>query len=475
MFPPNTVWAKLKHPDPEIMAIPAVADYFEKVSRKIHNIMVSSNFAQQEFESLLCMGCFGTTCLSVEEDDKKVVKFRNYTISKVRIAENYQGEIDTVGRKFSLSSRQAIQQFGEKALIEAELDKIVDDAKSYKDTEYDFIHYVCPREDFNTDKKDKLNKPFASFYVCTEGDKIVSEGGFDYDPYKTARFVTGNDETYGRSPQSMVLGTSRRSNVMERSVIVSAEQHTNPQWLTPDDDSVKGLSSRAGAVIKYRANHPSGKPERLPPNGDPQIGVELLDRYENRIEKFYFTHLFRPLEDYRNMTAFEVSERMVQDLMSLAPFVSRYEDDKVTPTVEMVYYFAQKQGKLPPPPIELSESPEFEIEYVGKLSLATKSFETLGAINTIRIFTELGAGDPRALQGLDNVDWDKFFKELWFSNSSSMNALKDVKTVEKERAERKLALNKQQAIDNLAPIADAAQKTSGAVDPTSIVAQQMGQ
>jgi hypothetical protein len=348
---------------------------------------------------------------------------------------------------------------------------IINDAQHQKQTKYQFIHYICPREDYDVSKKDAKNKPFASIYVCREGDAIVKEGGFDYNPYKVARFVTGNDEVYGRSPMTMKLATARRANIIYRSMIISAEQHANNQWLVPDDDSVKGLSSRAGAVIEYRATNPLGKPERLMPNGDPGIAHEMYQLHDDEIKRMFFNHLFRPLEDYRNMTAFEVNERMTSDLMALAPFVSRYTDEKVTPMMEHVYYLCQRRGILPEIPIELQEDPNFEIDYVGRLSLATKNFEVLGAVNTIRIFGELSQMAPQLATSLDNIDPDKLFKETWYSNSSSMNALKDAELVEEERAQRMAKAQQQQAVDNLAPVADAAQKMSGAVDPSSIVAQ----
>jgi hypothetical protein len=460
MFPPNTIWAKFRHPMPEMMSKQPVADYFEEVSRIVHSVMTGSNFAQEEFQALLAMGCFGTSCMSVEESDKNVVTFRNFIVSKVRIAENYQGDVDTVAREFELDPRQAVQQFGEEALKKVDLEKIVIDAKNVKNTKYQFVHYVCPREDFDTKKMDKLNKPYASFYVSRDGMQIVKEGGFDYLPYKVARFVVGNDEVYGRSPMTMKLGAARRTNVIYRSVVLSAEQHTNSQWLVPDDDSVKGLSSRAGAVIRWRATNPNGRPERLPPNGDPGIGKDMLEMHDAEIKRMFFNHLFRPLEDYRNMTATEVNERMTSDLMTLAPFVSRYTDEKVTPTMEQVYYLCAKRGILPPMPAELSDHPDFEIDYVGRLALATKNFEVLGAVQTMRIMAELTQSTPQLAPWADNIGVDELTHEMWFANSASMNALKDPAVRDEERDVRAQAAEKQQQIENMPPVADAALKAS---------------
>ena len=474
MFPPNTVWAKYRHPSPMIMANKNVANYFEEVSRIAHQILISSNFAQEEFQALLSLGCFGTNCLSVEEDDEKIIKFRNYIIDEVRIDENHLHEVDTVARKYQLTGRQAILKFGEEALRLARLDRILDNGEKYDETKFKYIQFVSPRKDYNIKSKKAVDKPFASYHVSMDSKEIVKESGFDFNPFKVSRFMVGNEEIYGRSPMSMCLGTARRTNVVYRSMIIAAEHHANPQWLIPDDDSVSGMSSRAGAFIKWRATNPNGKPERLAPNGNPQLAKEIFDLHENQIKRQFFNHLFRPLDQYRNMTATEVQERMTTDLMSLSPFVSRYIEEHINPIMTHTYYILQKRKLLPEIPQELLKAPDFEVDYVGRLSLATKSFETMGAVNTMRVFGELAQMNPEMLKSLENVDPDQLFREIWFANSSSMNALKDPMEVEQEREEKAEAMARQQELQQLPAIADAAQKVSGAVSPDSILNQLEG-
>ncbi len=473
MFPPNTVWAKFRHPSPMAMANKNIANYFEEVSRIIHQVVISSNFAQEEFECLLSLGCFGTNILSVEADDERGVKFKNYTVNSVRIAENHHNEVDYVAREYELTSRQVIQRFGKEAVKKAKLDKVLVDLDKGVDNKYKFIQCVKPREDYTMGSVKNTDKPIASFHVSRDSKEIIKESGFDFNPFKVSRFMTGNNEVYGRSPMSMVLSTARRTNVCYRSMIIAAEQHSNPQWLIPDDDSVSGMSNRAGAFIKWRATNPNGKPERLQPNGNPQLAKDIFSMHEEDIKRAFFNHLFRPLDQYRNMTATEVNERMTTDLMSLSPFVARYIEEHVNPIMTHVFYLLERQNMLPPIPPELEEMPEYEVDYVGRLSLATKSFETMGAINTMRVFGELAQMNPSMLQSLENVDPDQLFREIWFANSSSMNALKDPMQVEEEREEKAEAMERQQQLQQLPALADAAQKVSGSVQPDSLLAQEV--
>ena len=471
MFPPNTVWARYRHPSPLMMQNERVAEYFEEVSRIAHRILIGSNFAQEEFQALLSMGCFGTNCLTLEEDDKNIIRFKNIVVSNIRIDEYHLGEVDTIAREFKLTIRQAIQKYGIEALKAADIQNIERDLEHNFEKKYTFIQMIQPRLDYDVSSKKNTVKPFASIHVCKATSQIVLESGFDYNPYKVSRFMVGNEEVYGRSPMSTVLGTARRTNVVYRSLMVSAEQQSNPQWLIPDDDSVSGMSNRAGAFIRWRATNPNGKPERLQPNGNPQLANEIYKQHDEQIKRMFFNHLFRPLDQYRNMTATEVNERMTTDLMTLSPFVARYIEEHITPVMEHIYYILAKKKLLPPLPEALQDNPNYEIDYVGRLSMATKSFEVMGAMQTLRMFGEVAQLDQRMLKTLDNVSPDKLFREVWYANSSSMNALKSLDEVEKEREEMKAKFEEQQQIKQLPALADAAQKMSGSVQPDSLLGE----
>lgn len=479
MFPSQTIWAKLKHPQPAMMEDTEVADYFERVSRQIHSVLIESNFAQEMQESLLDLGCFGTNNLYAEEDDDSTVRFRSFTVADFRIMNDNRGRIDTVGRELNLTARQMMQEFGEEALEKADLGEIKEQLSSgnCSDKKYGVIHIVRKREEYDKTKVNNENKPFASVYVCTKTKAIIKEGGYDYMPYFVGRFTVGNNEDYGRSPMSQVLATARRTNSIYRSMLVSAEQHANPQWLVPDDDSVTFTSNpnRAGAMIKFRANSPLGKPERLMPNGNPQIAQEMFEMHDAAIRRAFFNHLFRPLDEYRNMTAFEVNQRMSTDLMALAPFVNRYQDEVVNDIINFVYYVLAKKKMLPPMPAVLADAPDFEVEYIGKLSLATKNFEVSGAFQTLQMFSELAQYVPAMAEPMMNVDGDKLFRQSWYSNSASMNALKKPAQVEEEKAAQAQAAAQQQQMQALPAMADAAQKLNEPLEEGGMTAQVLEQ
>ena len=445
MFPAGNVWGKFKHPDPEINGDELVAEYFEIVSREVHSILTESNFTQEIQESLVDIGCLGTNCVYVEEDDDDVVNFRSFSVGDVRIGLNHKGRVDTVGREFELNSRQMLQQFGEKALLEAGLDQILEQIKGQKTEKYTVYHLVYPRQDYEAGKSDSMNKKFASTYTAAKTKKLLKEGGYDLLPYFIGRFATGNNETYGRSPMMNILGTTRRTNAIYRSLIAVAELNAGPQWLVIDDDTTSGLSNRANAIIRHRIGQ---APQRLDNNGNPALANEIYEAHNEDIKRAFFNDKFRPLDDYRNMSATEAQLRTSTDLMHLTPFASRYYDEVVTPMLTLVYKLAQKSGRLPDMPPVLAEDPNFKIEYVGQLSLATMSFETNGTFSALNMFAEVAQFVPAAQKAYDNVDWDETFRTTWYNQNASMKSLKPLEgegSVEEKRAEDAAALEKQQA------------------------------
>lgn len=450
MFPTGSIWGKYKHPNPEINADMDAARYFEEVSRIISSLLSESNFVQEMQESLNDLGCFGTNCIFCEDDDDSVLNFRSFTVgSSIRIGLNSKGRVDTVGRELKLNSRQMLQEFGEKTLAEKNMGYIKDEINAGKNTEYVVYHLTFPRKDYDALMTDGKNMPVASVYVSKKDGQVLKESGYRFMPYFIGRFSVGNQDVYGTSPMMMIMATARRANVIYRSMIATAELNANPQWLVPDDDSVSGLSNRAGAVIKWRATNPQGIPQRLTDNGNPQMAKEIFDLHDEMIRKAFFNHLFRPLEEYRNMTAYEVNVRQSTDMMALTPFAGRYFDEVVTPLMTYVFYKADKAGLLPEAPQVILDNPDFKIEYTGQLSLATQSFEVNGSFATMNMFAEISRYVPVAAEAFRNIDFDKLFKQTWYNNNASMAVLRPQDDVDGEREAEQQAATQQQQMQML--------------------------
>jgi hypothetical protein len=102
--------------------------------------------------------------------------------------------IDTVYRRFPLTTVQAVQKFKNiDPRIKGELEK-----NPYK--EWEFIHCVKPNDERKAGRDDYRGMPWSSHYVDVAHKGTVDVGGFTSWPYAIGRYMLAPRETYGRSP-----------------------------------------------------------------------------------------------------------------------------------------------------------------------------------------------------------------------------------------------------------------------------------
>ena len=71
-----------------------------------------ANFSGQAHEVRLSLGSYGTGCQLVMPRKGGGAKYRAIHLSEIFIAENNDGFIDTVHRKFEMTVRQTVMEFG---------------------------------------------------------------------------------------------------------------------------------------------------------------------------------------------------------------------------------------------------------------------------------------------------------------------------------------------------------------------------
>ena len=121
-----------------------VKDWLEEVAEEIMAAYNRSNQPQILHEVFYDLAGFGISTLYQEEekDETGELNFLAFNLSEVHIAENAQGRIDTIFRKFRYTARQAFEVWGD--LLP---EKIVRDAKKEPENEHLFLHAVLPTPD----------------------------------------------------------------------------------------------------------------------------------------------------------------------------------------------------------------------------------------------------------------------------------------------------------------------------------------
>jgi len=398
MLTPRTQqWHKLKTGVPELDENQEVQAYLDEVTKILFQVRYSprANFASQANECYMNLGAFGTSGIFIDDLVGRGIRYRSIALPEMYIAENHQGAVDTVHRKFQFTARQAAQKFGESKLPEA----IKNCLEKRPEQTFDFIHAVAPREDMDVNRKDYKGMPIYSCYVDVQSRTILSEGGFRSMPYAVGRYVTSPKEIYGRSPAMTVLPDIKMLNEMSKTVIRAAHKIVDPPLLLQEDGALQAFDLRPGALnyggVNEQGNqlvHPLQTGARV------DIGLDMMEQRRKVINDAFLVTLFQILVDAPQMTATEAMLRAQEKGALLAPTMGRQQSEFLGPLIEREIDILARAGALPPMPrVLIDYDGQVEIEYVSPLNRAQRADEGVAILNTLQAIAPLAQIDPKVM------------------------------------------------------------------------------
>lgn len=461
MFPTEGRAFVLEIDNDELGEEDEVKQWLETVTKIIHKYLVSSNFRQAFFEFLKSLGCYGTACLYEEKGKKTPITFINHHMANIYIATNSDGVVDTVFRPFKYTARQAVQEFGLDNLS-PKIKEAYNDPKK-RDKEFDFLHAVFPREEYDTGKDDPVNMPFASVYIARKEKHLIEESGYPELPYQVDRFDKDALEDLGRSPMMKKLPDIKMVNEMQKTRIKGWEKQVDPPVLLPDDGSIWPMATQPGGVIFYRPG--SEKPEYWEFKGNLATMEEAILSVQQTIQRGFFLDMFDPLVDRQNMTATEVMARVEQKMRFLTPIIGRLQSELFNPMIQRIIGILSKQNKLPEMPQQLSEQP-FSVLYLGRLALALRTLETEGLQKTLAQWAPLG--EVNVMDWLDNIAMDIAFRDSARNNGVPATWLKKMADVIAGRQLKAQKMQQQALLENAKDVTGAYKNLSGKPEEGSI-------
>jgi hypothetical protein len=402
MLTPRTQrWHKLRPIDPELSENPEVQAWMDQVTQILFSVRYSpkSNFASQANEVYVSLGAFGTGGMFIDDDPGKGIRYRSVHLSEMFIAENHQGVIDTVFRKFPMTARQAAQKFGTDNLsesIKAALEKS-------PDRRFDFIHAVQPNTDKKAGRKDYRGMDYYSCYVSIDGKNILAEGGYRAFPYAVGRYTTSPKEVYGRSPAMTVLPDIKMLNEMSKTVIRAAHKIVDPPLLLQEDGALQAFNLAPGS-LNFGGVNDQGQQvvHPLQTNARVDIGLEMMDQRRQIINDAFLVTLFQILVDAPQMTATEAMLRAQEKGALLAPTMGRQQSEFLGPMIERELDILAKVGVLPPMPQALIDAGGMvDVEYVSPLNKAQRAEEGVAILRTLESVTPLAQIDPSVMTVFD--------------------------------------------------------------------------
>lgn len=460
LTPRNQTWHRIEASDPYLNKSREVMLWFEEVNRLLFKYRYSpkANFASQNQQNYASLGAYGSGCMFVDkliDPTEKGLRYRNIHLGEIYFVENHQGIVDKAIRHFPMTVRQALQKWGDKCP-----DRIKNSTRL--EESFFFLHCVKPRHDKDPYRVDYKGMDFQSHYICTEGKKLVGEGGYTTFPYAISRYEQHSGEVYGRSPAMSVLPAIKTLNEEKKTLLKQGHRAVDPVLLVHDDGVLDGFDLAPGAV-NYGGVSSDGRPMvHTLPTGNVAVGKDMMDDERIVINDAFLITIFQILTETPAMSATEVLERTKEKGILLAPTIGRQQSEYLGPMIEREIDVLVEQRLLPPMPQVLREAGgEFQIVYDSPLSRAQRAEEAAGLMRTVETALNV-VNVTQNPEPLDFFDWDTIIPEVAKIQGVPvrwMKSMDSVMAVRQSRAEQA----QQQTMIQAAPGAAAMMKAGNAI------------
>lgn len=368
---PAFPWFKYMMNRKEVNKLPEVKDFLQEIEFNMYMALNRSNFYSEMWGYIYDGFTLGTAPIYPEEDlAEGRIMFESVHPGEVYIAENRYGEIDLLHRKRKLSARKIVQMFG--------LDKCPDPVKQAYDShpfqEFEIIHAIFPREEFDDRKMDGKNKRFASVWLLTAGNHIMRESGVSRFPYSVWRYLKTGKDPYGVSPAHLAMADIKGLNLMGKTLLGAAQLAVDPAYNVPSylEGKVR-LMPRGLNYIKDGSN------DRITPvntGSNFPVGIDREQAKQRSIKERFHVDTFlmlAQLDGRGQRTAYEVSEMMAEKAAVLGAELGPL-NTQLDNILDNVYEIELAAGRMPQPPDILMEMADkdpnlrFDPVYMGPLA-----------------------------------------------------------------------------------------------------------
>jgi hypothetical protein len=453
---PARPWFRLTTYDPDLKDFGPVKEYLAQVEQRMREVFQASNLYNAFHTGYGDLGQFGQSVGILAEDDTTMIRMQQLIHGRFWIARDTKGRVTTLYRQFRWSVQRIIERFGYKNASDRV--RTLYDNSNYQQL-FDVNHAIEPRLSRDPGKIDKRNKPFLSNYWMDEsGDAgMLEESGFDENPIIAPAWELSDDDHYGLSPASIVLGDIKMLQHEQKRKLEGIDKKVRPPMTGPVSMRNNPASLLPGAVTYV--DDPTGKGFR--PSMEVKLDLselrEDIRETQERIKQGLYADLFFAITDMEGIqprNTMEISERKEEKLIALGPVLENVYNGQLEPTIDRTYNILNRRHELPPPPPELHGQP-LKIEYTSMLSQAQKAVAT-GAIERGFAFAgQISAVKPEILDKLDGDEAiDQYFDMIGVPPSIILSDDK-VKALRDQRAQQ---LKQQQSAEMMSQMAPAAKE-----------------
>jgi len=437
---PSLPWFHLKLRDEDANQNHDVQLWLEDSARRMYDMFNESNFNTEVHELYLDLTSVGTGAIFVEEGNNGFsndgIHFNTLHIAEYFIQENVNGKVDTLYRKYKLTARQAIEEFGEDNVGE----KIIEAAQNKPDKQFNFIHAVEPTKDYERAiGKVKTKLPFHSCHVCVEDKMVVRTGGYNEFPYLVPRWSKATGEIFGRSPSYNALPDIKTLNKAVEIGLKAWAKAIDPPLLVQDDGVIGRVRMTPAGITVVRSDG-AIKPLQIGSNW------QITDMKENQlrqaIRQAYYSDQLQ-LQEGPQMTATEVQVRYELMQRLLGPTLGRFQSEFLNPLIERTFGIMFRAGALMPEP-EIIKGSKIDVEYVGPLARSQRMEEAVAIERLYSLAMNVVQIDPSIMDNIDHDEAIRMRAKLLGVPKTVLRGSEEVDEMREQRAEQQAMMQQQQ-------------------------------
>ena len=454
LTPPTSKWFRLRHKNPRLSENKAIGDFLETVADEVNYTLNRSNFYGQIFPSYKSSGVYGTSLMFAEEDLTDGVRFFNMPLKQVLIVEDARARIVEYYIIFEYTAIQAESRWGRDALSQ----ELQEELKGrYTEKKHEFMLFIGKRNIREIQKSNKKNMPVEALWIDVTAKQTIEEGGYNEFPAMAHRFDKRPWIPWGFSPAMKALPMARILNAIAKTNLRTMMKNTDPAIAVPDNAFITPFNANPRAVNYYNKTIMDGGSKDIfafGNFGNPQVGMNALDYYSQRVKSLMFNDIFLAFERIdKQMNNPEIMERINEKMTMLGPAVGRYLSEVLNPIIIRVIGILMRNGKLPFPPDEMLNDPTYEIDFVGQLAQAQRRSELNTLVTGLTMVGNMAQYTPEVL---DKIDPDRVTDEVWSITGAPIQVLRDdteIKRIREARAEEQAKIQEMQILNAGAEIA----------------------
>jgi hypothetical protein len=436
----SLTWFKLRMRDGQLNRIKRVRLWLEDAGDLMLQEFGNSNFSSEAQEIYTDLIGFGTAALFSEESAVKApgifpgMNFISIPVGTFVIDEAPDGKADVLFRWLKMNAWAIQRRFPAATLPE----DIKRDADKKKDTQYEIIHGIFPREGgVSAPSADVKTLPYASMYICKKNKTILKESGYHEFPVQVPRWSKLSGEVYGRGPSHETLPDIKTLNKAVELSLKAFGKAIDPPMKARHDGIVGGEVRLTAGGITYVTEMDALEALELGSKWD--VVKFKIEDLRDSIERSYLTDHIQ-LKDSPQMTAEEVRTRQEQMIRLLGPTLGRMESEFLNPLIQRTFNVMYRAGVIPKPPAEVLDSiargaGEIDIEYTGPLSRGQRINEVYAIERIYQLAQPIATVNPGVLDVIDADEAIRVAGEVLGAPERVVRDEKKVAAIREDRAE----------------------------------------